>query len=349
MNAAGQTFFPLAPVAPPVTGSFLFSVPWGPARTAGFGLSVPSSGNSLQMMTRRENFLLLPSQRSRYLRVAPQTIWKMPGAGRMVGGDRRGMFSGLTSSALGLSERGRVMMSSMQFVGNIDEGGKGEASGVNGVAGNRHSGQGPLTFRAATIGDAAAILRIINQNRRFDQYRQGGVAQSDEGFLLADLSLQEVATIIEQQPLVYVGISGDQVVAFVVGTTAEVNLYENLKGWSIEWHSEQCSREYRNRTHLYLWMMGVDAPFRRSGVGKKLLLLVEEKARNLGYRSLIGDVMLTPILNRASNAFFERMQYEMGGILTIADYYGSGLSSWKIWFKVLVKPVAEDSASAQKP
>ena len=190
-------------------------------------------------------------------------------------------------------------------------------------------------YRQAISRDAEGILRIIAEHDRYENVLSSRASMSEEGFLLAKLTVPEIDAILKTEPAVYVATHEKQVVGFIIGTRARSNLYEDLKGCSINWTDGDVEEIYNDRKHLYLWLIGVQARYQRRGIASGLLETLHARAAALGYEAVITDVMASPVDNQASVDLFNAHGYIKSGLLRISDYFGSGSSVWQIFSKKL--------------
>jgi ribosomal protein S18 acetylase RimI-like enzyme len=203
----------------------------------------------------------------------------------------------------------------------------------NSVDGGSGGGSASVQFRRAQRADVPGILKIVHQQKTLKQSVRDGLPLSEAGFLIAHLSASEIIDSIEKEPAVFVALVDNAVAGFILATNPESNLYEDLEGPDVVWHDDTIRNIYNAKDYLYLWMIGVDSDHQKKKLGSQLIELLVKRARELGRSAIILDVMLEPVENKASCKFFERNQFDDGGVLRLDDYYGVGESSWRIFWK----------------
>lgn len=188
-------------------------------------------------------------------------------------------------------------------------------------------------IRRARLVDAKVMKEIADQHRiigALDKLDKQTRLLSEEGFLFADLTVQQYENYIKTEPAIYVAYADDQVVGFVMGTYAKSNKYENLFKAKIYWQNKIIKSYYEADRYLYLWMIGVKKAYQNRRIGKCLIEVSKLRSKELGLLVLIGDFMKEPVKNLKSEFFFRSQNFLPCGILNIADYYGSGNSKWEI-------------------
>lgn len=196
-----------------------------------------------------------------------------------------------------------------------------------------------VNVRTAGIQDAAAIADIIGAHKRYGAELKLNTKRSDNGFLMANMTQEQVGNVINNEPAVLVAEINNQIAGFVVATYPRSNRYEDLRGCRIKWYDQTSKERYMAQDYLYLWMVGVDDRFRGKGIATRLLSRLGQQALQLQYKAIISDIMLTPVFNVASDALFRKNNYGYSGVLTIDDYYGCGPSKWKIYSHQVVHTI----------
>lgn len=187
-----------------------------------------------------------------------------------------------------------------------------------------------IVVRQATTSDAYDIQQLARQHVLND-YDPNKRCFSENGFLFANLSIEEYQNLIRSEPAVFVACRLNNVVGYILATEAKSNKYENLPEAKIIWTNGDIKKIYELNNYLYLWMIAVHKNYQNCGVGKKLISKLKLKTKTNGLKIILGDFMEEPILNLKSKQFFLSQKFISCGALTIADYFGSGYSKWRVF------------------
>lgn len=175
------------------------------------------------------------------------------------------------------------------------------------------------------------ILSLIKSHHNYKNILKQGLKESNEGFLLANISQAECQKLISDD-LIFVARKGNKIAGVLVATRPTIARYENLPNPIALWEDKRAQAIYNSNRFLYLWVIAIQKAYCRQGIGKLLVEKLKTMAAMTANKGILVDFMKTPILNARSKAFFEAIGFKACGDLKISDYFGVGKSTWHIYY-----------------
>jgi L-amino acid N-acyltransferase YncA len=164
-------------------------------------------------------------------------------------------------------------------------------------------------IKLAQIEDIDGMLDILNKNWIFNQESKSTEELESSGFLVNPFTYEDIVTQLKNNDfIILVSKNDDNVEGYIIDYTVNPDEFAWIRESGIP---IELQNKLLNEKTLYHRHIGIDPACK--GIGKKLMETLIDMAIKKAHKNIICQIALSPVENKKSIVFHEKLGFEMIG------------------------------------